>query len=111
MNNAVFGKTMENIQKHGDLNLVTTQEKRNYLVSEPNYHTTNIFLENSLTIKIKKTWIHTNKPVHLGLSISGISKTIMYEFWYDYVKPKYIEKAKLCSHKNRRHLLRHCSRR
>ena len=45
---------MENIQKHGDLNLVTTQEKRNYLVSEPNYHTTNICLENSLTIKIKK---------------------------------------------------------
>ena len=96
MNNAVFGKTMENIRKHRDIKLVTTERRRNYLVSEPNYHTTKFFTENLLAIEMKKTEILMNKPVHLGLSILELSKILMYEFWYDYVKPKYGEKAKLC---------------
>ena len=96
MNNAVFGKTMENVRKHRDIKLVTTERRRNYLVSEPNYHTTKFFTENLLAIEMKKTEILMNKPVYLGLSILELSKILMYEFWYDYVKPKYGKKAKLC---------------
>ena len=95
MNNAVFGKTMENVRKHRDIKLVTTERRRNYLVSEPNYHTTKFFTENLLAIEMRKTQILMNKPVYLGLSILDLSKTVMYEFWYDYVKPKYGETVKL----------------
>ena len=95
-NNSVFGKTMENVRKHGDIELVTTEEKRIKLVSEPNYDTTKHFSKNMLAIKMKNTKVKMNKPVYLGMSILDISKTLMYEIWYDYVKPKYKDKAKLC---------------
>ena len=84
------------MRKHRDIKLVTTEKKRIKLVSEPNYHTTKQFSENLLAIAIKKVTVKMNKPVYLGISILDISKTLMYEFWYDYVKPKYQEKAKLC---------------
>ena len=96
MNNSVFGKRMENVRKHRDIKLVTTEEKRIKLVSETNYHTTKQFSENLLEIEIKKTKVKMNKPVYLGMSILDISKTHMYELWYDYIKPKYKDKAKLC---------------
>ena len=96
MGNSVFGKTMENVRNHEDIKLVTTDERRNKLVSEPNYHTTKQFSENLLAIEMKKTKVKMNKPVYLGMSILNISKTLMYEFWYDYIKPKYKEQAKLC---------------
>ena len=96
MNNAVFGKAMENVRKHRGIKLITTERGRNYLVSEPHYHTTKFFTEHLLAIKMKKTEILMNKPVYLGLSILELSKIVMCEFWYDYVKPKYDEKAKLC---------------
>ena len=97
MNNTISEKkTVENIKKHRDIKLVTTERRRNYLVPEPNYHTTKFFTENLLAIEMKKTEILMNKPVHLGLSILELSKILMYEFWYDYVKPKYGEKVKLC---------------
>ena len=96
MNNSVFGKTMENVRKHRDIKLVTTDVKRNKLVSEPNYHTTKRFSENLLAIEMKKTKVKMNKPVYLGMSILDISKTLMYEFWYDYIEPKYGDTAKLC---------------
>ena len=96
MNDAVFGKTMENVRKHRNIKLVTTERRRNYLVSEPNYYTTKFFTENLLAIEMKKTQITMNKPVYLGLSILDLSKTEMHDFWYDYVKPKYGENAKLC---------------
>ena len=67
MNNAVFGKSMENARKHLDIKLVTTERRRNYLVSETNYHTTKLFIENLLAIKMKKYKILMNKPIHLGL--------------------------------------------
>ena len=95
MNNAVFGKTMENVRKHGNIKLVTTERRRNYLLSEPNYHTTKFFTENVLAIEIRKTQILMNKPVYLGLSMLDLSKTVTYQFWYNYVKPKYGENAKL----------------
>ena len=77
MNNAVFGKNMENVRKHRDIKLVTTERRRNYLVSEPNYHTTKFFTENLLAIEMKKTEILMNKPVHLGLSILELNKILM----------------------------------
>ena len=96
MNNSVFGKSVENVRKHRDIKLVTTEEKRITLVSEPNYHTTKQFSENLLAIKVKKTKVKMNKPVYLSIFILDISKALMYDFWYDYVKPKYNKKAKLC---------------
>ena len=94
MNNAVFGKTMENVRKHTDIKLVKTDKRRNQLVSEPNYHAINRFSENLLAIEMKKTKVKMNKPVYLGLSILEISKTLMYTFWYDYMKPKYGDNVK-----------------
>ena len=96
MNNFVFGKTMENVRKHRDIKLVTADKRRNQLVSQPNYHTKKWFSENLLAIEMKKTKIKMNKPVYLGLSILEISKTLMHEFWYDYIKPKYSDNVKLC---------------
>ena len=79
MNNVVLGKTMENVRKHRDIKLVTTEKRRN-----------------QLAIEIKKTKVKMNKPVYLGFSILESSKTLMYEFWHDYVKPKYGDNVKLC---------------
>ena len=72
------------------------KDRRNYVVSEPNYHTTNFFTEDLLAIEMKKKQILMNKPVYLGLSILDLSKTVMYGFCYDYVKPKYGQNTKLC---------------
>ena len=96
MNNCVFGKTMKNIRNDRDIKLVTTDKRRNQLMSETNYHTTKWFSENLLAIEMKKTEIKMNKPVYLGLSILDISKTVMYEFSYDYSKPNYGNNVKLC---------------
>ena len=73
MNNAVFGKTMENVRKHRDVKLIKTERRRNYMVSEPNYHTTKVFTEKVLAIELKKkTEILMNKPAYLGLSILDV---------------------------------------
>ena len=93
MNNEDFGKTMENVRKHRNIKVIATESRRNYLVSDPNYHTTTSFTENLLAIEMEKTQILMNNPVYLGLSILDLSKTVMYEFC---VKPKYGENAKLC---------------
>ena len=85
MNNAVFGKTMENVRKYRDIKLVTTDKRRNQLVSEPNYHIMKWFSKKLLATEMKKTKVKMNKPVYLSLSILEISKTLMYEFWYDYM--------------------------
>ena len=95
MNTSVSGKTMENVRKHRDIKLVTTEEKRSKLVSEPNYHATKCFSKNLLDIEMKKTKVKMNKSIYLGMSILDISKALMYEFWYDYIKPKYGDKVKL----------------
>ena len=95
MNNSLFGKTMENLRKHKEIKLVTTENRRIYLVSEQNYYSTKFFTENLLAIEMRKTQISMNKAVFLGLSRFELSKMIMYKYLYDYVKPKYGEKAKL----------------
>ena len=76
MNNAVFGKTMENVKKHRDIKLVTTDKRRNQLVSEPNYHTAKYFSEDLLAIETKKIKVKMNKPVCLGFPLLEISKTM-----------------------------------
>ena len=96
MNNSVFGKTMENKRKHWDIKLVTTDKKRSKLVSEPNYHTINLISEDLSILEMKTTKVKMNKPIYLELSILEISKILMYEFWYDYMKPKYNDKVQLC---------------
>ena len=83
INNAVFEKTLENERKHRDIKLVTTDKRRNQLASGPNYHTTKYFSENLIAIEMKKTKVKMNKPIYPGMSILDISKTLMYEFWYD----------------------------
>ena len=75
--------------------MVTTDKKRSKLVSEPNYHTINLISEDLSIIEMKKTKVKMNKPIYLGLSILEISKILMYEFWYDYMKPKYDNNVKL----------------
>ena len=65
-------------------------------MSKPNYHTTQKFSDNLLTIEIKTANTLINKLVYLGLFIMEISKIVMHEFWHDYLKSKYREKAKLC---------------
>ena len=96
MNNAVFGKTMENVRKHRDIKLVRTDKKRNKLVSEPNYHTMKLIDDNLAIIEMRKVKVKMNKPIYLGLSILELSKITMYEFWYDYVKAKYEDRVRLC---------------
>ena len=91
MNNAVFGKTMENIRK-----LVATGKKRNKLVSEQNYHTINYISKDLSIIEMNKTKMKMNKPIYLGLLILDISKIVMCKFWYDYMKPNYNDNVKLC---------------
>ena len=85
MNNLFFGKTIENVLLNTDTKLVTVERRRNYLVSEPSYHTTKFFTENLLAIEIRKTQIVMNKLVYLGLSILDLSKTVINEFWFGYV--------------------------
>ena len=95
MNNSVFGKTMENIRNRVDVKLVNTKEKLIKLVAEPNFRSRKIFSENLVSVHMKKTSLTMNKPVYLGMCILELSKTIMYDFHYNYIKPKYEDKAKL----------------
>ena len=95
MNNSVFGKTMENIRNRVNVKLVNTQERLKKLTAKPNFKSHKIFSENLVSVHMKKTSLTMNKPVYLGMCILDLSKTIMYDFHYNYIKPKYGEKAKL----------------
>ena len=96
MNNYVFGNTMENVRKHRDIKLVITDKITNRLVSEPNSHAKKWFSEDLLAIEMKKIKVKMNNLVCLDLSLLENSKTLMYKFWYDYIKPKYQNNTKLC---------------
>ena len=95
MNNSVFGKTMENIRNRVNIKLVNTEEKLKKLIAKPNFRSRKIFSENLVSVHMKKTSLTMNKPVYLGMCILDLSKTIMYDFHYNYIKPKYGNKAKL----------------
>ena len=96
MNDSVFGKTMGNVRNHRVIKLVTSEKRRKRLVSEPNYHSCKKFSDHLMAIEMKKTRVKMNKPLYLSMSILDISKMLMYNFWYDYFKPKYGDRAKLC---------------
>ena len=88
MINAVSGKTMKNLRKHRDIKLVNSDERRKKLVREPNYHACKVFDENFMAIEMRKTEVLLNKPIYLGQAILDISKTILYDYCYSYLKPK-----------------------
>ena len=97
MNNSVFGKTMENIRKHRNIGLVTTEEKCVRTVMKPNFKFGVLFGENLMGCEMGKIKVVMNKPVYLGQAILDLSKIVMYEFHYDYKVPKYgLEKLILC---------------
>ena len=95
MNNSVFGKTMENLRKRVDVRLVTDQKKLTKLASKPTYVSSKIFNENLVAVhKIKET-LTLNRPAYVGMCILDLSKVLMYDFHYNYIKKKYGDKAKL----------------
>ena len=96
MNNSVFGKTMENIRNRVDVKLVNTKEKLRKLVAKPNLRSPpKIFSENLVSVHMRKTSLTMNKPIYLGMCILDLSKIIMFDFHYNYIKSKYADKAKL----------------
>ena len=95
MNNSVFGKTMENIRNRVDIKLVNNKNQAEKLSAKPNFYHCNIFSEYLVAIHIKKTKLVFNKPVYLEMCILDLSKTLMYDFHYNYIKQKYGDKAKL----------------
>ena len=96
MNKSVFGKTIENVRNHRDIEIVTTDKRRSIFASEPNYHSSKYISKDFLIMEMKKAEVKMNKPIYLGQAILDIRETLMYEFWYDYIKPKYGDKARLC---------------
>ena len=95
LNNSVFGKTMDNIRKRVDVRLVTDQKKLSKLVSKPTYVNSKIFNEDLVAVhKIKETLI-LDRPAYMGMCILDLSKPLMYDFHYNYVKSRYNNKAKL----------------
>ena len=95
MNNSVFGKTMENIRNRVDIKLVTDKKKARKLAAKPNFIHCNIFSEDLVAIHMKKKELTFNRPVYLGMCILDVSKTLMYDFHYNYIKQKYEDNAKL----------------
>ncbi|XP_071642960.1 uncharacterized protein [Temnothorax longispinosus] len=98
MNNAVFGKTMENVRDHVDVRLVTRWDGRygaEALIGRPNFHSRSVFSENLVAIELRKLKVKFNKPVYLGMSILEISKTRLYEFHYDYMVPLYGNRCRI----------------
>jgi len=86
---------MENTEKRVDVRLITSEEQAKKLAAKPNYDQCTIFDENLVAINMKRTKINYNKPVYLGMCILDLSKTLMYDFHYNYIKQKYGDKAKL----------------
>ena len=95
MNNSVFGKTIENIRKRQNIHLVDNRKKALKLSSRPNFDRCTIFDKNLIAVHMKKTEVYFNKPVYVGQSILDLSKTLMFDFHYNYIKKKYGKKSEL----------------
>ena len=95
MNNSVFGKTMENMRNRVNIKLVNDKKQAEKLSAKPNFNHCNIFSEDLVAIHMKKTELKFDKPVYLGMCILDLCKTLMYDFHYNYIKRKYVDKVKL----------------
>ena len=95
MNNSVFGKTIENIRKRQNVILVDNRKLAIKLSSKPNFERLTIFDENLAAFHMKKTEVYFNKPIFVGQAILDISKTLMFDFHYNYIRKKYGDKAEL----------------
>ena len=95
MNNSVFGKTMENIRNRVEVNLVKTKQELGRLVNKPNFKGFKIFSENLIACHMQKQKLKFDKPIYVGMSILDISKTLMYDFHYNFIREKYGDRAKL----------------
>ena len=95
MNNSVFGKTMENLRKRVDVRLVTNEKKLLKMASKPTFVFSKIFNENLVAVHKIKEVLTLNRPAYVGMCILDLSKTLMYDFHYNYIKQKYGDKAKL----------------
>lgn len=95
LNNAVFGKTMENLRKRVDVKLVTNEKQLNSLTSKPTYVSSKIFNENLVAVHKIKEQLTLNRPAYIGMCILDLSKTLMYDFHYNYIKKRYGSKAQL----------------
>ena len=95
MNNSVFGKTIENIRKRQNIILVDNRKKAAKLTSRPNFDRATIFDKNLIAVHMKKTEVYFNKPVYVGQAILDLSKTLMFNFHYNYIQKKYKHRAEL----------------
>ena len=89
MINSVFGKTMENIRKRVDVRLVTSDKQALKLVAKPNFDRRVVFQENLVAVHMKKTKLRFDKPIYLGACILDISKILMYDFHYGFIRKMY----------------------
>ena len=96
LNNSFYGETMENVREHRDIILVNNENRRSKIASEPNHNGTKYISEDFLVMELKKRDIYINKPLYLVQAILDHSKILMFEFWYDYLQPKYNDKIELC---------------
>lgn len=97
LNNAIFGKTLENKRKHKNIKLVTDPRKLEKLVQKPNFETSIIITENLVAVSMKKTSVKMDRPLYVGMSILDISKTHMYDFHYNKMVAFYVyEKIGIC---------------
>ena len=95
MNNSVFGKTIENIRKRQNIELVDNCKKALKLVTQPNFQRATIFDKNFIAVHMKRPEVKFDKPVYVGQAILDLSKTLMFDFHYNYIKKKYKNKAEL----------------
>ena len=96
INNSILGKTIENIKNHKGMKLVTSDKRYLKYVMKPNFKDGHPFFKHLFVVEMRKTEIKMNKPVYLGQAILDLSKTLMYEFYYNYMRPKYGSKVNLC---------------
>ena len=96
MNNSIFGKTMENVRGCKEIELVHTEKRMKKIAAKPNFHRVDIFNEDLAAAHCLKTTIMLDKPIYVGFAILDLSKLLMYDFHYGYIKTKYGNDAQLC---------------
>ncbi|KYN30743.1 hypothetical protein ALC56_14987 [Trachymyrmex septentrionalis] len=98
MNNAVFGKTMENVRNHVDVKLLTKWDGRygaEAMIAKPNFHSRSVFAENLIAVELRKLEVKFDKPIYVGMCILDISKVCLYEFHHEYMLPLFHDKCKI----------------